>query len=67
MQRLVINLMGPPEIKLNGESLETDRHKAIGLLAYLATEDKTNSREALAALLWPDYPQQSAFSYLRRT
>jgi len=67
MPHLEIKLFGAPRITLDGIALETDRHKAIGLLAYLAVEARSHSREALAALLWPDYPRASAFSYLRRT
>ena len=67
MHRLDIALLGSPEISLDGKPVETDRHKAIGLLAYLATEARSHRRETLAALLWPDYPRASAFSYLRRT
>ncbi len=67
MHRLDIALLGPPTVILDGKPVETDRRKAIGLLAYLATEAKPHSREALAALLWPDYPRASAFAYLRRT
>ncbi len=67
MQHLDLKLLGAPKITLDGKPIDTDRHKAIGLLAYLAVEGKAHSREALAALLWPDYPHVSAFSYLRRT
>ena len=67
MHRLTIALLGTPKITVDGKPVETDRHKAIGLLAYLVTDGKPHSREALAALLWPDYPRTSAFSYLRRT
>ncbi len=67
MQHLQIALLGKPAIKLNGAVVETDRHKAIALLAYLAVEDKSYSRDSLAALLWPEYPRASAFAYLRRT
>jgi predicted ATPase/DNA-binding SARP family transcriptional activator len=67
MHQLDIALLGSPRITLDGKDVETDRHKAIGLLAYLATEAKSHRREALAALLWPDYSRASAFSYLRRT
>lgn len=67
MRRLDIALLGPPRITVDGKPAETDRHKAIGLLAYLATEAKPQSRESLATLFWPDYPRASALSYLRRT
>ena len=67
MHHLEIKLLGSPYIALDGKAIETDRHKAIGLLAYLAVEAKTHRRETLAALLWPDYSRESAFAYLRRT
>jgi predicted ATPase/DNA-binding SARP family transcriptional activator len=67
MLHLEIKLFGAPRITLDGIALETDRHKAIGLLAHLVVEARPQPREALAALLWPDYPRASAFSYLRRT
>ena len=67
MPVLEILLLGPAKITLDGKPVETDRHKVIGLLAYLAAERKAHTRQALAALLWPDYPHSSAFSYLRRT
>ena len=67
MQHLKIALLGPPQVILDGKPVETDRHKALALLAYLAVEKKAHNRETLAALLWPDYPRASAFSYLRRT
>ena len=67
MPVLEILLLGPAKISLDGKPVETDRHKAIGLLAYLAAEPRAHTREELAALFWPDYPHSSAFSYLRRT
>ena len=67
MPDLEIALLGTPRIVRDGMVVETDRHKAIGLLAYLAVEAKAQRRETLATLLWPDYPRASAFSYLRRT
>ncbi len=67
MPHLRICLLGPPEITLDDRPVATDRRKAIALLARLAVESKPLGREALAALLWPDYPRQSSFAYLRRT
>ena len=41
--------------------------KVRALLAYLAVEsDRPHRREALAGLLWPDYPEASARANLRR-
>ncbi len=67
MPRLAIALLGPPEIKIDGNAVKTDRRKAIALLAYLAISGKSHSRDHLAALLWPDYERDSAYAYLRRT
>jgi predicted ATPase/DNA-binding SARP family transcriptional activator len=67
MLTLKIELLGPPQITVGSHPVATDRHKAIGLLAYLAVEARPCRRESLATLLWPDYPRASAFSYLRRT
>ncbi|MFN2195536.1 MAG: hypothetical protein ACK2UW_05360, partial [Anaerolineales bacterium] len=67
MPELEIALLGPPQISLSGKQVKTDRRKAIALLAYLAVTGKPQSRDFLAALLWPDYEQNSAYAYLRRT
>ncbi len=67
MPRLTIRLFGPPVIELDGRPVETDRRKAVALLAYLAVTGIPQSREALAALFWPDFDASRAFAYLRRT
>ncbi len=67
MTRLTLRLFGPPRLELAGALVETDRRKALALLAYLAVTKQSHSREALAALFWPDYDQSRAFAYLRRT
>jgi DNA-binding SARP family transcriptional activator len=36
MPRLEIALLGPPKIKIGGNPVQSDRRKAIALLAYLA-------------------------------
>jgi len=65
--RLTLRLFGPPRLELDGAPVETDRRKALALLAYLAVTKQSHSREALAALFWPDYDQSRAYAYLRRT
>lgn len=65
--RLALHLLGSPRIEVDGRAVSTDRRKAIALLAYLAVEGGSHEREALAALLWPDYDAASALAYLRRT
>ena len=70
--RLILQLLGLPQIHLDDQPIATDRRKAIALLAYLAVNDvghvrQRHSREAISALFWPDYEQAKAFSNLRRT
>ena len=60
MPQLEIRLFGSPAITLNGTLLEVDTRKAIALLAYLAVTYQRHTRDALAALLWPDYNQTEA-------
>lgn len=67
MPELTINLFGYPQIALGGAPVETDRRKALALLAYLAVSGKPHSREALSGFFWGDYDQSSALAYLRRT
>ncbi len=67
MPKLTIRLFGSPEIELGGRPVETDRRKAVALLAYLAVTGVPQSRDALAALFWPDFDSSRAFAYLRRT
>ncbi len=67
MGHLAIFALGPLRIELDGKPLQTSRHKALALLVYLAMCPGKQSREALSALLWPDYEQEKAYAYLRRT
>lgn len=67
MTQLEIRLLGSPQIEYDGEPIEVDTRKATAMLAYLAVMGETYTRDALAALLWPDYDQSSARGALRRT
>ncbi len=67
MPQLRLLLLGAPGVELGGRSIEMDTHKATALLAYLAVTGQAHSREALAALFWPDYDQHRAYANLRRT
>jgi predicted ATPase/DNA-binding SARP family transcriptional activator/class 3 adenylate cyclase len=62
MVRLMLDLLGPPQIELDeepGSGFVSDKVRA--LLFYLAVEvDHAHRRESLAGLLWPDYPERSA-------
>ena len=66
MPRLTLQFFGPPQIVLDGAPINTDRRKAIALLVYLAVTGREHARDALAALLWPDFDRARAFAYLRR-
>lgn len=66
MAQLRILLLGSPQIELDGTAIETDRRKAIALLAYLATTAVVHTRDTLATLFWPDSEQSRALAYLRR-
>ena len=70
--RLVLQFLGLPQLHLDDQPVATDRRKTIALLAYLAVNDLEHggqrySREALSALLWPEYEQARAFANLRHT
>lgn len=64
--KLELSLLGPPTITLNGEPVGGLRYsKAQALLYYLAVTGRPHSREALAALLWGDLPEDAARTNLR--
>jgi predicted ATPase/DNA-binding SARP family transcriptional activator len=67
LSQLSLRLLGAPSIDIDGHARQTERRKAIALLAYLAISGAPHRRDALAALFWPDYDQKSALTYLRRT
>jgi DNA-binding SARP family transcriptional activator len=63
---LEINLLGRPEVLLDGRPVVVDTRKAIALLAFLTVET-SGSRDSLAGLFWADAPQERARATLRRT
>ena len=67
MAHLSIRVLGPLEVRLDGEPVSgfaTDKVRA--LLAYLVlSPDRSHRREALAGLLWPEFPERSARTNLR--
>ena len=64
--RLILYLLGPPRIELDGEEVHIGRRKMVALLAYLAVTGERHRRDSLATLLWPEYDQSRALAYLRR-
>ena len=67
MSHLFIRLLSPFEVILNGKrvtAFRSDKERA--LLAYICLESHgPQRREKLAGLLWPDYPESTARTYLR--
>jgi DNA-binding SARP family transcriptional activator len=67
MSQLTLHLLGAPGIARDGAPITVDTRKATALLAYLAVTGRSHAREALAALLWPEYDDEHARAALRRT
>src|SRR5437016_10909072 len=67
MSPLALYFLGPPRIECDGETVDLDTRRASALMAYLAVTRQRHSRDALAALLWPEYDQSHARATLRRT
>src|SRR3954469_12514574 len=67
MTSLQLFVLGPPRLERDGRSLELHLRRALGLLVYLAVTRQPQSRESLAALLWPESDEREARARLRRT
>ena len=67
MAQLTIYLLGTPRFERNGENMTLDTRKASALIAYLAIAKQRQSRDTLAALLWPEFDETHARATLRRT
>ncbi|HSB66189.1 MAG TPA: BTAD domain-containing putative transcriptional regulator, partial [Anaerolineales bacterium] len=68
MTHLLIDLLGPLQVSVAGESITTmESVKVRALLAYLVVEaNHIHSRASLIGLLWPDYPEEFARHNLRQ-
>jgi len=60
-----IRLFGPPCLERDGRSIEMPSRRAHALLAYLAVTAQRQSREALAALLYPSLDRAHTSSAFR--
>ena len=66
MADLKLFLFGSPRVELEGAPVDLERRKVLALLIFLAVSGRPHSRDALAALFWPDHNQRQARAYLRR-
>jgi DNA-binding SARP family transcriptional activator/predicted ATPase len=66
MPYLKLRLFGPPQVELDGMVVTLSTRKAMALLAYLAVSGRSCSRDALAALLWPESNSSRARGSLRK-
>jgi predicted ATPase/DNA-binding SARP family transcriptional activator len=64
---LALHLLGPPRLEIDSSPVSIDRRKTLALLAYLAVNLGSHTRDFLSALLFPDYDQSKAFRNLRHT
>ena len=62
-----LKLFGSPVLERNGRSHHLPRRKARALLAYLAVNPQSHSRESLVALLWPEHTTSEGRADLSRT
>ncbi|WP_157465301.1 AAA family ATPase [Deinococcus apachensis] len=67
MSVLELRVLGPPEVRVDGEVRPVRARKALALLGYLALEPGPHARETLAALFWPDSAPEVARSSLRNS
>ena len=64
---LEIRVLGPLDVRVDGEPLAVDTRKATAILALLGVEGRPYARDELAALFWPESDDESARGALRRT
>ncbi|MBL8055985.1 MAG: AAA family ATPase [Anaerolineales bacterium] len=65
--KLHLSFLGPPEVRLGAQTLSFPTRKTLALLTYLALEAGEQSREHLAALLWPESSPARGYASLRNT
>ena len=65
MSGLALSFLGAPRVAVNGKPVKINRRKALALLAYLAVTQQEHSRDALAAMFWPEADQSRSRASLR--
>ena len=66
MGRLMLRLLGTPEVSHAEKRLTLQTRKVLALLAYLAVEQGVHSRDKITALLWPESDEERGKASLRR-
>jgi predicted ATPase/DNA-binding SARP family transcriptional activator len=66
MGRLILRLLGTPEVSHAEKPLTFQTRKVLALLAYLAVEQGVHSRDKITALLWPESDEERGKASLRR-
>ncbi len=67
MAYLSLRFLGAPSIELDARPVHMDTRKAVALLAYLAANGSTATRDKLVTLLWSPYGRKHGQAALRRT
>ena len=67
MSQLSLFTMGLPRIELDGVPVKVETNKALALLVYLAVTGKSQRRDSLVVLLWPDYDRARGRAALRQS
>ena len=61
-----IYALSSPRVEFSGEIIHLKTRKSLALLIYLAVSDKTQSRDSIITLLWPELDPSRARAGLRR-
>jgi DNA-binding SARP family transcriptional activator/pimeloyl-ACP methyl ester carboxylesterase len=67
MASLKLYVLGPPRLEDHDQPITLNLRKALALIVYLVVSGQSQSRDALATLLWPDSDQREGRARLRRT
>lgn len=65
MSVLRAQLLGSPQVTIEGRSVELGNGRIRALLCFLLATRQFHSRERLAAFFWPDVPEKNALASLR--
>ena len=66
MSSLRLFLFGAPRLEREGRPLALRRSKALALLGYLAMTGRSQDRDSLIGLFWPEFDAAAARNNLRR-